>query len=143
MQEAPIPEPHWADSPSIKNAHAFGDLMQRLVYTDDQLVVSVSNSLKLHGQMVRQSQSLLGRLIAVFAGQITDPDVIEIDGMRLQHLYTLSRSEPPEKIAIRKAYAMKVTVVRLLLENSIENMKRDTPPWEKKPWLNEKKTLLI
>jgi hypothetical protein len=115
--------------PDIRFARGLGDLMQRLVYTDDQLVLSVSNSLKLHDL---ERQSLMGKLLAMFAPLTGDPD-IKIDGMRLQHLYKLAKSTPPVEIAISKTYAMEVKELRLLLEASIENLRRNTPPWKKSP----------
>ena len=96
--------------------------MQRLPYADDELLVSLANSLSLHEQAIRRSRSLWGRLTAVFAGRV-EPDRIEIDGTRLKQLLALAGAEPPAAIDPNKAYAVEIARFRGLLTTANDNLK--------------------
>ncbi len=110
----------------MKVARGVGDAMQRLTYADDELLISLGNSLKLHELSVRESRSLWGRLIGLFTRRV-DPDSIEIDGMRLQQLFVLARSKPPTEINVSKTYALDLTTFRSLLKTATENLNEGTP----------------
>lgn len=127
MKEVTPPEPSRIPlSFWIKVARGVGDAMQRLTYADDELLVSLGNSLKLHELSVRESRSLWGRLMGLFTRRV-DPDSIEIDGMRLQQLFVLARSKPPTEINVSKAYALDLTTFRSLLKTATENLNEGTP----------------
>ncbi len=102
-----------------------GKLAQGVPYADDELLISLGNSLKLHEQSVRQSRSLWGGLRRVFAGRI-DPDCIEIDGMRLQQLLAMAGTMPSTDIRVSNIYVLDLAVFRSLLKSATDNLKERT-----------------
>ncbi len=88
--------------------------MQRLTYTKEQLITSITNLLKIHEYEVKSAETLIGSFIGLFSTQ-TDPDNIKIDGMRLLKLFDFSELEPPIKISIQHNYSVDITSVRKML----------------------------
>jgi len=97
-------------------ARNLGDAFHRTRYTDEALLISLHNSLKLHEHSVRQSQSILGRLMALLGKPLAEPDKIEIDGMRVKQLFELADSTPPILVKINKNYFLDTAEVRSLLD---------------------------
>ena len=127
MKEVTPPEPSRIPlSFWIKVARGVGEAMQRLPYAEDELLVSLGNSLKLHELSVQESRSLWGRLMGLFTRRV-DPDNIEIDGMRLQQLFVLAKSKPPREINVSKTYALDLTTFRSLLTTATENLNERAP----------------
>ena len=124
MEEAPEPRPRRTPAPFwVEVGRGVGQHIQRLPYADDELLVSLGNSHRLHEQAVRQSRSLWGRLTAVFAGRV-DPDRIEIDGTRLKRLLALAGAAPPgATIDPDKVYALEVARFREVLRTATDNLK--------------------
>ncbi len=88
--------------------------MQRLTYTKEQLITSITNMLKIHEYEVESAETLIGSLIGLFSTQ-TDPDNIKIDGMKLLKLFDYSKLEPPIKISIQHNYSIDIASLRKML----------------------------
>lgn len=101
----------------IKVAQGVGSLVQRLVYTDHELVVSLSNSLKLREQEIEGRGTLAGRLMALFVGR-DEGNTIQIDGMRLKQLSELSEAKPHQDILLAGMYIMNLEVFREMLRRA-------------------------
>jgi len=98
-------------------AKGVGALAQRLVYGEEELLVSLSNSLKLREQEIANRDSLTGRLMALFSGK--DPgDSIQIDGKRLNQLHDLAGSTPREQINLNAFYDVNLEYFRVLLDKA-------------------------
>ena len=122
MKKVPKPRPPRTPAPFwVEVGRGLGQRVQRLPYADDELLVSLGNSLRLHEQAVRQSRSLWGRLTAVFAGRL-DPKRIEIDGTRLKRLLALAGATPPGTIDPDKVYAVEIARFRELLRSVTESL---------------------
>jgi len=102
-------------------------LAQRLVYEDDELLISIESLLKLHEHDVRRSQSFFGKLTARFYRSVPDPERILIDGMRLHQLYQLADEKPSSELLISGQYRIGVTRLRLLLQQAAEDVERRKP----------------
>ena len=117
-KKAPLSEALLADFAfDFKVARGVGALAQRLVYSDEELLVSLSNSLKLREQEIEGRDSLTGRLMSLFVGQ--DPgDNIQVDGMRLKQLHDLAGSRSREEIDLNATYDTNLEYFRVLLDNA-------------------------
>ena len=94
--------------------NSLGSVMQRLSYSDGELVTSLENSLKLHAHEVENSQTFIGKFLSLFATTV-DPDWIEIDGMRLIQVIDLFQLERLEALQASKMYYVEVDGLRNLL----------------------------
>ena len=122
MKEVTPPEPSNIALPFwIKVARGVGEARLREAYTDDELFVSLGNSLKLHEQSVRESRSFWGKFKSLFARRV-DSDNIEIDGMRLQQLLAIAGTMPSADISVSKTYLLDLAVFRSLLKSATDNL---------------------
>ena len=92
----------------------------RLVYSSEEPVVSLSNTLKIF----EHEQTGLWNRILTWFGRAPVTDQIEVDGMRLQQLYELARTKSPADIKLTMMYALQVDVFRALLRSAKSNMAR-------------------
>jgi len=114
-RKAPISEALLADYAfEFRVAKAVGALAQRLVYSDDELLVSLSNSLKLREQEIADRNSFTGRLMALFVGKDAG-DSIQVDGMRLNQLHDLTGSKPRSQINLSGLYEVNLAYFEALL----------------------------
>ena len=90
------------------------DSFQRLVYDEEALLVSLTNTLKSHDHDVQKSQTLIGRIVDIFATPI-DPDHIEIDGMRLCQVFDAAEKERPEGVIPGGTYLVDVYSLRQMV----------------------------
>jgi hypothetical protein len=97
--------------------HAIGALAQRLVYSDEELLVSLSNSLKLREREIADLGSFTSRLMSLFVGKDAG-DSIRIDGMRLKQLHDLAGSRPRAEIDLNGIYSVKLAYFRVLLSKA-------------------------
>ncbi len=93
-------------------------LMRRLVYSDEELVVSLSNTLKIF----EHEQTSLWTRIQTWLFKRPPSDEIEIDGMRAKQLYDMARTKPQLEIKLNTIYALQVDVFRALLRSAKSNM---------------------
>ncbi len=103
----------------FKVAQGVGALAQRLVYSDDELLISLSNSLKLREQEIADSNSFTGRLMGLFTTKDTG-DGIQVDGMRLKQLHDLTGSKPRKEINLNGLYDVNLAYFQMLLGNARE-----------------------
>ena len=101
---------------AVRVARGFGELMERTSYADDELLISLGNSLKFHEQSVKREQSFLGRLFANSGGSCADPNTIEIDGKRLKQLFANAGTDPPAPVSTSKVYALNIELLRSLMD---------------------------
>jgi len=98
-----------------RNETSLGNLMQRLAYADDELIVSLSNSLKMHDYEVKQRKTLWGRFVTLFT-TVKDPEWFEVDGTRLLQIFQLADVEPPVKLSASMTYSIETTELRTMLQ---------------------------
>ena len=89
--------------------------MQRLSYSDGELITSLDNSLKLHTHEVEKSQTFIGKFLSLFTTTV-DPDWIEIDGMRLIQVLDLFQLERLDALQASRMYYAEVEGLRMLLQ---------------------------
>ena len=125
MRLVPADESGFRLRPGLRRkvAEGFADHMQRKVYGQDELLISLGNTLKLHEHAVRSAQTPLGRLAELF-GKRTDPDNLKVDGMRLHQLFELAQARPPLEIAVGKSYMIDLPSFRDLLSAAERNASR-------------------
>ena len=92
-------------------AKGVADNFRHLVYEDKELFASLSNTLILHEEDVRQASTLLGRFIGLFSAG-PNPDHVKVDGMRLRQLLELAQITPPVEIVISGAYEIDLPSLR-------------------------------
>lgn len=91
-----------------------GHRAQRLVYSEEDLLISLSNSLRQRDHEIAGRASLKGRLMALFVGKDSG-DTIRIDGMRLMQLLDLADGKAPEGIVLAGFYDVDLAFFRALL----------------------------
>ncbi|WP_193370635.1 hypothetical protein [Pelagibius marinus] len=106
-----------ADYVEINIAKGVGALAQRLAYSDEELLVSLANSLKLREQEIADRNSLTGRFTALFVGK-DGGTTIKFDGMRLKQLHELAASRPPRDINLNAFYEVNLEYSRILLSKA-------------------------
>ncbi|WP_282605423.1 hypothetical protein [Pelagibius sp. Alg239-R121] len=79
------------------------DNFQRLAYSEEDLMITLSNRIKAHENEVRESKTMLGRFMGLFTNPI-NPDRMEIDGMRLHQIFELAGQSPSTKIILGASY---------------------------------------
>ena len=75
----------------------FADTSQRMGYSPENLIISISNTLGIHKQDVREAKTLIGRFLRLITKPV-DPDNIKMDGTRLM------QSTPPLKLSASGEY---------------------------------------
>lgn len=88
--------------------------IQRMVYHDADLIVSLTNSLKIHAHETKSRNSLIGRLSSLVM-RPRDPEFIEIDGMRLYQLYKVVEREPPTEILVGGTYVVDIFSLKKMI----------------------------
>ena len=101
-----------------------GHLAQRLVYSEEDLLISLSNSLKQREQEISQRGTLLGRLMALFVGRDSG-DTIRIDGMRLMQLLELAEGKAPEGLILAGLYEVDLAFFRERFARASDPAMRD------------------
>lgn len=91
-----------------------GHLAQRLVYSDEELLISLSNSLRLREREIAERTTLKGRLMTLFVGE-DDGKTIRIDGMRLKQLLELAGGSAPDDLALAGLYEVNLEYFRVLM----------------------------
>ena len=91
-----------------------GHLAQRLVYSDEELLISLSNSLRLREREIAERATLKSRLMKLFVGA-DDGKTIRIDGMRLKQLLELAGGTAPDDLALAGLYEVNLEYFRVLL----------------------------
>ncbi len=94
--------------------------VQRIAYSNLELVVSLNNIMKMHAYEVRQQETLFGRLFTIFSRR--DPDRVEVDGMRLNKLYKLLRREPPEQLDLNGIYDVSLVELREMVRRAEQRL---------------------
>jgi hypothetical protein len=102
---------------ATKVAQGVGALAERLVYRDDELLVSLSNSLKERELEIAELGSFTSRLMSLFVGKDAG-DTIGIDGMRLKQLHDLAGSRPRAEIDLNGIYTVNLAYFRVLLSKA-------------------------
>ena len=93
------------------------DDFQRLAYDEQALLVSLTNTLNSHDHDIKKSQTLIGRLVDLLTTP-TDPDHIEIDGMRLCQLFDAAEKEPPDGVTLGGTYLVDVHSLRQMVSKA-------------------------
>ena len=107
-------QPVALDGLSGKIVRGVADSFQRLVYAEDDLLVSLSNSLKLHESEVRDSRTFIGRFMSLFT-ETVNPEKITVDGMRLMQICDLAQKKLPLEISPGRNYEAGVQDLRRLV----------------------------
>ncbi len=92
-----------------------GDFVQTLTYDSDDLLISISNLLKIHDYEVEQSQGIVGRIVGMLSGK-KDPDWQDVDGTRLLQLHQLAKQEPEFELSASQIYSVEVVGLRAMLK---------------------------
>lgn len=104
-----------------------GHMAQRLVYSKEDLLISLSNSLRQREYEIAERGSLKGRLMALFVGKDSG-DTIQIDGMRLMQLLELTDGEAPEGLVLAGLYELDLAFFRTLLAKVLPAATPDAGP---------------
>ena len=93
--------------------------IERRPYTTDELFVSISNTIKQHVATSEAHNGLYWRLIHLFIKK-PNPNIIELDGMRLRQLLEFFDAYTPGKIDVGKNYHMKLADLKRIVDKARE-----------------------
>lgn len=97
---------------------------QRIAFSGENLIISISNSLAIHKQDVREAKTLIGRFLGLITKPV-DPDNIKIDGTRLMQLFDLAQSAPPAKLFAGGEYNVDLASFVELLSKAKERLQQE------------------
>lgn len=103
---------------------SFAGAAQRLGFSGENLIISISNTLAIHKQDVREAKTLIGRFLGLITKPI-DPGNIKMDGMRLMQLFDLAQSKPPIKLSASSEYNVDLASFIELLSQAKEHLQKD------------------
>ncbi len=96
----------------LRIARGVGQLMTNLPFEPDQLLVHISNKLKLNDAVFQRKTTFLGKLINRLTRE--DPDLIILDGIAARQLFEFADKPPPNDIDINSRYEVHRDIVRML-----------------------------
>lgn len=102
-------------------ARKFANYSKRVAFSGENLIISISNTLAIHNQNVRDAKTLIGRFIGLFSKSV-DPENVKIDGTRLQQLFELTQTEPPIKLSGNLEYHVDLTSLSNMLSKAKEQL---------------------
>ncbi len=94
-----------------------GREIRELPYTDQELITSLTNSLKSRVLELEQRTTVMGKLLTLFVTP-DSPDQIQIDGVRLNHLYRLARVEPGRDVDVNEDHQIGLQAFKELLQRA-------------------------
>jgi len=97
---------------------------QRVAYSREALIVSLGNTLKIRDQDLRWRKTWVGKTLCKFERK-TDPNAIEIDGMRLAQMLELVGEDLAGKISVSNHYSVDLEWFRSLIDRASNQIKRD------------------
>ncbi len=113
-----------ADSWLVRNSSKSGDFIQRLKYEDDDLIISLSNTMKFHDYDVAKSKTFVGRMIGKIVGS-KDLLWLKVDGARLYQLFKLANVSSEVKIQTSRQYMVHVDDLRIVLQSDLVTTNSD------------------
>ena len=109
----PVPE-LLKSSLGIKVARGAGELMSRLAYSEQELIVHIGNALAQHDYDVANSKKLTAAILSWIMPK--DLANVVLDGLVVKQAFEFAGVEPPPDIDIRTRYSVPADTVRLLLQ---------------------------
>ncbi|MBL4890452.1 MAG: hypothetical protein JKX91_01225 [Rhizobiaceae bacterium] len=103
---------------------SFAETSQRMGYSGENLIISISNTLAIHKRDVREAKTLIGRFLELITKPI-DPDNIKLDGTRPMQLFDLAQSKPPIKLSASGGYNVDLLSFVELLSKAKEHLQKD------------------
>jgi len=117
-----IPKRRYADADRGQAmARQFANYSQRVAYSGENLIISISNTLVIHNQNVREAKTLIGRFLGLITKPV-DPDNIKMDGTRLLQLFDLAGSTPPIRLVASGEYYVDLVSIVELLSNAKDRL---------------------
>lgn len=110
---SPVPE-LLKSSLGIKVARGAGELMSRLVYSEQELIVHLGNTLAQHDDDVANSKRLPGAILNWIMRK--DLENVVLDGLVVKQAFEFAGVTPPQDLDIRTRYSVPAETVRLLLK---------------------------
>lgn len=111
-------------SPLLPVLKLIAEGIDAIPFTPEQLVVSLSNSIKVREHELRWRSSFPGKLLLRFRRD--KPETIVVDGKRLSHLFRLMDVLPSESIDPGANYEVDLAQLRTIVARA-ERMIRLTP----------------
>lgn len=105
-------------------ARGLASYSQRVDYSGENLIISISNTLAIHKQDVQDTKTLIGRFLGLFSKQI-DPGNIKMDGTRLKQLFDLAHSTSPIRLSAVGEYSIDLVSFVGLLSKAKEHLQND------------------
>ena len=100
----------------LRVARAVGELASRWRYSDEELIVHVTNKVKHINLVIEKGSGFFGRLMNRMTRE--DPEYIVLDGLVVMQLHELIGQKPPVDIDINATYRAHHQEVRGLLERA-------------------------
>ena len=98
----------------IKVARGAGELMSRLVYSEQELIVHLGNTLAQHDHDVASTRGLKGAILKWLMPK--DLENVVLDGLVSRQAFEFAGVAPPPGIDIRTRYSVPAETARLLLQ---------------------------
>lgn len=100
-------------------ARNFANYSKRVAFSGENLIISISNTLAIHNQDVREARTLIGKFIGLVSKSV-NPENVKIDGTRLQQLFELTQSEPPINLSGNLEYHVDLDSLSNMLSKAKE-----------------------
>lgn len=110
-----------------REAWQTGPRLRDLPYSDEELLASLENALKLHALELKQRKNLLGRLLALFQADVAE-ERISVDGVRLRQLYNLAGVAPSLEANPEENLLLEAEELRRLLIDARKAVAPSAPP---------------
>jgi hypothetical protein len=115
LEEVPkSPVRYWLKSIlAIKVARGVGDLAAKWVYSDQELIIHLSNILRQYDYEIKRAKGPLGSILnRLMPRQL---EHVVLDGQVIKQAYELARQPPPTNIGLNARYKIRAETVRQIL----------------------------
>ncbi|MBT4888143.1 MAG: hypothetical protein HON65_01130 [Rhodospirillales bacterium] len=104
------------DSLHIRIAQGVGNAMMRLKFDPTNLLIHISNKLKILDWVIEKEKTFFGRLSNKIMGE--ELECVSLDGIVIKQLYEVVGKNPPMEIDLNASYKINHSTIRDLYDSA-------------------------